>query len=51
MLEYKYKSKTHVEILKFKETKLFLWFKVCHPRCAFKLYVEVSSVKKHNYNI
>jgi len=23
---------------------------VCHPRCAFKLYGEVKSVKKHNYN-
>ena len=22
---------------------------VCHPRCVFKLYGEVSSVKKHNY--
>ena len=22
---------------------------VCHPRCAFKLYGEVNSVKKHNY--
>jgi len=24
---------------------------VCHPRCAFKLYGEVNSVKKHNYKI
>jgi len=25
--------------------------KVCHHRCAFKLYGEVNSVKKHNYKI
>jgi len=24
---------------------------VCHHRCAFKLYGEVNSVKKHNYKI
>jgi len=24
---------------------------VCHPHCAFKLYGEVNSVKKHNYKI
>jgi len=24
---------------------------VCHPPCAFKLYGEVNSVKKHNYKI
>jgi len=24
---------------------------VCHPRCAFKLYGEMNSVKKHNYKI
>ena len=24
---------------------------VCHPRCAFKLYGEVNSVKKHNYKL
>ena len=24
---------------------------VCHPRCAFKLYGEVNSVKKHNYKV
>ena len=24
---------------------------VCHPRCAFKLYGEVNSLKKHNYKI
>ena len=24
---------------------------VCYPRCAFKLYGEVNSVKKHNYKI
>jgi len=24
---------------------------VCHPHCAFKLYSEVNSVKKHNYKI
>jgi len=24
---------------------------VCRPRCAFKLYGEVISVKKHNYKI
>ena len=25
--------------------------KVCHPRCVFKLYGEVNSVKKQNYKI
>jgi len=24
---------------------------VCHPRCAFKLYGEVNSFKKHNYKL
>ena len=24
---------------------------VCHPRCAFKLYGVVNSVKKRNYKI
>jgi len=24
---------------------------VCHSRCAFKVYVEVKSVKIHNYKI
>jgi len=28
-----------------------LYSEVCHPRCAFKLYDEVNSVKKHNYKI
>ena len=24
---------------------------VCHPRCEFKLYSEMNSVKKHNYKL
>jgi len=24
---------------------------VCHPRCTFKLYGEVNSLKKPNYKI
>jgi len=24
---------------------------VCHLRCAFKLYGEMNSVKKHNYKL
>jgi len=24
---------------------------VCHPRCTFKLYDEVNSVKEHSYKL
>ena len=31
--------------------EMFRHSEVCHPRCAFKLYGEVNSVKKHNYKL
>jgi len=28
-----------------------VYSEVCHPRCAFKLYGKVNSVKKYNYKL
>ena len=33
------------------QPRLYEYSEVCHPRCAFKPYGEVNSVKKHNYKI
>ena len=41
-----YSCKVAVILVRFQRN---LDSELCHPRCVFKLYGEVNSVKKHNY--
>ena len=47
-------SSSFVRIIKtrrFGTSNMFLCSEVCHPRCVFKLYGEVNSVKNTTINI